>query len=499
MTAFLKKYRWEILLGFFIAAYILYFSLFTIKRLASLYAYYFDLGIMHQTVYNSYQAIVRGDWGRFLELTDPDGPLQIKRMAIHNDLLLALLSPLYFIHSGPETLLVIQTVVVAFGALAVYLLAKKVIKSKPYAFAMAFSYLIFSPLQRANIFDFHAVTLSVTFLLFMFYFSYVKKFFWSFVFFLLSLSTKEQVALTTCFFGVYYMVSLSSRSYGKNKINRSSREVKYGLLIIIVSTVWFIVSNWLIIPYFRQGQHFAMSYYSDIRQPFKLLSYIFHWDNAYYLFRLFLPVAFLPFFALDVFFISLPELAINFFSNNWFMRNINLHYVAVIIPFVFISAVFSTRRLINRFNKLTPVNIAVVIVALSLMGAYWFGPLPFSRDQDIYPWRWPKNEAFLIKEWQQKLSDDSLKISATDYLAANFTSYRRFYIFSNRYSLADYILLRVNDIRDHSDSANLLKVYENLKKDDNYQLIYKYYDFEVYEKIKIKSLKSKFKIFICCR
>lgn len=116
MLNFINKNKTIIILWFFIVVYIAYFSYFTILRLRTLYASYFDLGIMHQTVFNTYKAIAEKDISKILELTNPFNSLQIKRMAIHNDFLLALLSPFYFIYAGPQTLLVIQTIVLALGA-----------------------------------------------------------------------------------------------------------------------------------------------------------------------------------------------------------------------------------------------------------------------------------------------------------------------------------------------------------------------------------------------
>ena len=204
---FFNKYKIQILLWVFIIAYSVYFSWFSVLRYKTLYASYYDLGIMHQTVFNTYQSLKTGDWSKFLELTNPTGAEQIKRMAIHNDPLLALLAPLYFIYPGLDTLLVVQSIVLALGALAIFKIANFIFQKNRYAqflsLIFALSYLLYPPLQLANIFEFHAVTLATTLLLFMFYFWLVKKYWFSFIFFGLSLLAKEQVVLTTMMFGLY--------------------------------------------------------------------------------------------------------------------------------------------------------------------------------------------------------------------------------------------------------------------------------------------------------
>jgi len=152
-----------ILLLICISIYSLYFSLFTINRYQKFYAHYYDLGIMHHTVYNTYKAIETGDFSRILELTNPHNYSadQIKRMAIHNDMLLALFAPFYFIYDGPETLLILQSVGVALGALFVFGIVKVVFPEDKYqdwiGLIFAIAYLLYPPLQKGNSFEFHHI------------------------------------------------------------------------------------------------------------------------------------------------------------------------------------------------------------------------------------------------------------------------------------------------------------------------------------------------------
>ena len=165
-------------------------------------------------------------------------------MAIHNDILLAFMAPFYFIYSGPETLLVIQTIILALGAWAIFLIAKKVFekeKKESHRTGICDRISPLFPMQRANIFEFHAVTLATTTLLFMFYFWLVKRYRLSFLFFILSIFAKEQVALTTLFIGIYILY----------KNHHNSTNFRYSLLIIFASITWFAASMLIIIPYFR--------------------------------------------------------------------------------------------------------------------------------------------------------------------------------------------------------------------------------------------------------
>lgn len=317
----IAKHKSVILLWILIAAYIAYFSYFTILRYKTLYASYYDLGIMNQTVYNTYMAIKTKDPSRILELTDTDSSAQITRLAIHNDPLLASLSIFYFIYKSPETLLIIQSIVLGLGALAIYKIVEFIFNKSKYsnflALVFSFAYLLYSPMERANNFDFHAVVLATSFLLFMFYFFLKKKYGWSFLFFILSLLSKEEVGLTTTFFGIYALfseINLFPLSNLKNpriifrELLKDKRKLWFSLILITTSLAWFGLSVSFIVPYFRGGHHFALVYYGDfgdspiriiiglLVNPYSIWKYIWRFDTLTYFFNLLGPLGFCLFF-----------------------------------------------------------------------------------------------------------------------------------------------------------------------------------------------------------
>lgn len=489
---FIKKNWPEIVVWFLIIVYIVYFSFFTILRKNTLYASYFDLGIMNQTVYNTFQAIKTKDFSRFLEQTNPFGPDQIKRMAIHNDILLAIVSPLYFIYSGPETLLVVQAIVLGLGAWFIFKLTQIILEKNKYrkiiALVFALAYLFYVPMQRANQYEFHAVTLATTFLLAMFYYWLVKKPGLSLVFFILSILSKEQVALTTAFFGLYILYD----QY-KNKKQISF----FGITILLLSIGWFFYSMFWIIPYFRGEAHFALKYYGDfgesltkilwgiIRNPVNLSKYILRLDTLNYFWLLLGSVIFLPILAPLQFLICLPELGINLLSSSWSMKGIYFQYTAVITSFVFISAIYGFKNLTNllKKNKRLPLFMGGIIIIVTLLFSYFEGPLPLAKKQEVHPFKYPQREIKDTIFWADTLKNESYKISSTGQLAPFFTSRRYFYTFSDSYSLADYIVLRPNEIYNYPEKDQLIPIYQKLQKDKKFELIYKKDNFEVYKKI----------------
>lgn len=495
MKAFFKKHWAVLLLALFVLAYIGYFSYLTILRYHTLYANYFDLGIMHQTVYNTYRALLTGDFSRFLELTNPHGYDQVKRMAIHNDILLAFLAPFYFIYNGAETLLIIQSFVLGVGAFAVYGIAQNLFQKKKQkeiiGLVFSVSYLFFAPMQRANIFEFHAVTLATGLLLFMFYFYLKKKYFYSSLFFIASIFSKEEVALSTAFFGLYILF-VTLRNTKILKIEKR-REIIFGLFILLTSLIWFFLSMLVIIPIFRKEMSFALTYYSDfgdspvqvlfgiMRNPASIIKYLWQIDTARYLLFLLGPVAFLSVFAPLQLLIVFPEFAINLLSNNWNMRNIIYHYTSVITPFIFISAMYGFNHVLQVKRKMIIPGLIIVLLCAALF-SYFKSPLPYSLERDVHPFLWPQKESTDAHLWKGILADKKLKIMATGQIAPLFSSRRYVYLFSPRYDLADYIVLSLNEIYNYPEKDKLIPIYEKLSKDKAYARIYKNDNVEVFRK-----------------
>ena len=383
--------------------------------------------------------------------------------------------------------MIIQAIIVALGAIPIYLLCKLLLKSKFLGVVFSFAYLMYPPLQRANLFDFHAVKLATTLLLFMFYFFSIKKYWFSIIFFILSIFSKEQVPLTTGAFA--FLIGISAyRDSDRKKLFFSS-------IIFFVSVFWFIASIWLIIPYFRGGQHFALSRYKSLgdgpteiiknilTNPGIYIDSIFSINNLKYLFLLLSPIAFFTLFAPIYLLMALPEFMINFLSSFPQMKGIDNQYAVVIIPFIFISAIFGVKTIIK--NKILDIKkISVLIVISALLMSYYKGLLPYSKNSPLKLFSEQRPEIDSIRLWKNKLKDENISVSVSEALGPHFSQRKKIYRFSETYEYADYVLILGNNIyNDWLDKKKSIKDYEKLKIDKNYNIIYKDNDFEVYKKI----------------
>ncbi|MBI5127037.1 DUF2079 domain-containing protein [Candidatus Roizmanbacteria bacterium] len=449
-----------------IILFIISFSWFSIRRYQTLNSYYYDLGIMNQVVYNTSQ-------GRFLEMSNPDLKRNVSRLAIHFDPILAVFAPFYKIYPGPEVLLIGQAVILGLGAWIIYLLAEKKLKDKFTVLIFSLTYLLYFPVQRVVLFDFHGVALATTFLLASIYFQETKKWHWFFIFIFLSLLTKEHIGLVVFIYGIYLFII--------------KKEKKFGLITGFLGLGFFISTVYFIIPYFRGEAHFASNYFVDIK--LRLKSIIL--DGFPYVKSLILPNFYALFSPLTLL-ISLPEWAINILSINNNQRSVFFHYNSVIVPFVSYSSILGYRNFDNFVkNKKVKSLILILFILLTLKSAYLYNPIPyFVKNPVKYKELNPITKKSL-KIWIEKLKDDKIRVSTTPKLAPFFTS-RRFYhnfLFDSAYAsmgltdvdiietideyeTADYVIIYRPEIGNLDKISLPVKFYTRLKDDRNFQIVY---------------------------
>ncbi|PIV09515.1 hypothetical protein COS31_03850 [Candidatus Roizmanbacteria bacterium CG02_land_8_20_14_3_00_36_15] len=492
MKYIIKSYGIEVILGLLIVGYIILFSYLSIHRMLSLNSHYYDLGIMNQVVYNTSR-------GHFLEMTNQEFRQNMSRLAIHFDPILVLFTPFYWFYPNPAILLVGQTVILALGGLAIYLISEKLLKNKLMGLVFCLSFLFFFPVQRATLFDFHGVLLATSFFLWAYYFLLKKKDKLVILFILLSLLTKEHVGMIVFLFGIYIVLFYKNR--------------RLGLIIGLSGLVFFITSFFIIIPYFRQHSHFALQYFDDfgdtptkviiniIKKPGLVINYLTRTDTKNYLYRLIYPYFPFFFFSPLVFLISLPELAINILSSNPNMRSIYFHYNSLIVPFLVLSAVNGAAR-IKKYRW------SIVILALFIYMSYVsirrYNPLPLKLMKE--PYRLDKldqKKLFIIYRWKNILAGDKYKVATTPKLAPFFTSRRYYYNFLydpayisakvptanilsriNKYQQADYVIINKDEIGS-LDKDNLPVVfYKHLLTNKSFKKVFEEKEgIEVYKKL----------------
>ncbi len=143
--------------------YTLIFSYVTILRYYAFEATGWDLGIFMQVLWNTVHG--RPFFYTYELSVVPSGNF----LALHFSPILLLVAPFYALFPRAETLLILQSSALGFGAIPLYLLAKKVLNQRLIALTLASVYLLYPPLQGINWFDFHPEAFLVPLLLLTYY------------------------------------------------------------------------------------------------------------------------------------------------------------------------------------------------------------------------------------------------------------------------------------------------------------------------------------------
>jgi uncharacterized membrane protein len=314
---------------------------------------------MDQAVWNTYQ-------GRPLEFTNWPGGTN--RLAAHVEPILLLVAQAYRIYSSPLTLLVLQSVVIALGAIPAFWLARDVLKNSLAAAVFAFSYLLSPALEIANLSDFHAVAFSSAFLLFAFTFAYRRQYLGFFVFAILAMSTKEQVPLSVMVLSGY--------------IALVQRRPRVGITGFVLAAVWLAVAFGVVIPHFNPaGASPYLSRYDQLgkspgeialtllRDPPGVVALLSEEAKVHYVQNILSPTLYLALLSPLTLAMAAPDLGINLLSNFTEMYAGRAHYGSVIVPFVTVSAILGAGRVrwvLDRWHTRAG-DIAAGVIAVAVL------------------------------------------------------------------------------------------------------------------------------------
>ncbi len=458
-----------------VAVYTLYFSWLTISRHQSLFSGRYDLGNMEQTVWNTSQ-------GRIFAMTNPGTSEFCSRLAFHADFLLVLVVPIYKIFPFTETLLVLQALLVALGAVPVFLIAKHIFCTLRDLIPLFFSilYLLSPIMQRANIYEFHSEVPGTTFLLFTFYFLLInrKKMFLSFFF--LSLISKETVSLVLaaiCFWGII-----------KNK----NRALCFGLFAFCL--FYFIVFVKFIIPANNAslGRHFALRQFSDGNEnlsqviknyagnPRQIIEAISKNKGGEYFLNTIYSTGGLAIFSPLAFLFSLPPMLINMIAKGDEFRSFNFQYSATAVCGLIISSIYGLQFLLRKVKKIIIFPLVSIILLYHL---YHFSPLPLigsSPYLDFLKYQYPA--AGKINYWSSRIPSEK-SVSATNNAGSHFAKRKNLFVFPSKIDKADYIIIAARSWHEPANRKEQSIIISKLRENINYKLLDTGEDFWLFEKV----------------
>lgn len=354
-----------------IAAHILCFGYLSFLKYRSFDYQDFDLAVHSQALWN----ILHGSIHSSI--------LGIDFLGNHASFILFLIAPVYFLFKSPLALLFLQSVSLGIAAYPIYLIAKKEL-NRNIGLVVVFIYLFYPAMGYVNLFEFHPTVFAVPFLVFMYYYFEKKDFKMFVIFMCLSLICQENISLIITLFGIYALFI--------------KKGAKWAFTPFLAGIIWFYIMIFKIMPYFNKDTIHFTSIYKHmgnsvaellgfvILHPIKIINIMFSWEKIAYLFKVFLPVSFLPLFDLRIFITTLVFMQ-HLLSSRSSEYSIYYHYTTEIIPFIFISAIYGIKRILNsRFLKNSKAKLIFIlgILMTSVISNVCLGPqsrlAAYSRD-----------------------------------------------------------------------------------------------------------------------
>ncbi len=448
--------------GFFIA--------FVVSRQDAFFTAAEDMGNMDQAVWSIIHGqILHQTICNAVTDTNCFSAVGFSRFAIHFEPMLIPVSLFYFIWSGPKTLLVLQTLIVASGAFPAFWLARLRLRNELAAVAIALIYLLYPAQQQATIFEFHAVTLTASLLLFTLYFMYTRQTVWLFIFAILSMACKEEIPLVIVFFGLWSIVF--------------QQRWRSGLGLVLLAIGWIGVTLWAYRHFSPTGHPLLASRYAYLGNgpveivrnillhPKSFISqHVLEQSHRKYLSILLAPIGYLPLLAPWILVLAVPSLAINLFSSDPNQYLGVFHYSAEIVPILIFATIeaivviiWACQFTVNHIRVQTeqqqnqaveqpltssrslnywlrPVML-IVLIGFVLFNVVRedipYGSLPFSR---AFSWPQVTNHVRLAQRFINMIPT-SASVSAQSNLVPHISERKSIYLFPYQDDSADYIFL----------------------------------------------------------
>jgi uncharacterized membrane protein len=381
--------------------------------------------------------------------------------------------PFYALRPGAETLLIIQSLVLGFSALPLFLFARTRL-SQGLAALLSIGYLLFAPLHGPNFYGFHWLPLAI-FFHFWLYFALATRRTWLAIAMVLVLfSIREDIALGLSVLGAFLCLT--------------GERVRFGLVLALASVVWFVINKFVImrsagswwfeniyIELFADGKAGYGSVLKTIlSNPTYTLTTLAREPNLVYLFQLLAPLAFLPVRKLVLVALLLPGFFFTLLTTNyWPTTSIAFQYTTHWIPYLFLATTLSLWLMGREPDGKIKRRAAVIALVLALTShSYNFGAI-LQRQSFVggfssinfqsTPDSAKRYEALmqLVRRIPREAS-----VAATEYLNPHVSARVEAYTFRYDMPVVDYILVSKLEV-----SGETSRLLTSLLKKAEYGLV----------------------------
>ena len=285
-------------------------------------------------------------------------------IGVHFSPILFSLIPFYALLPGPHILLIAQSVLLALGAVPIYLCARELL-GKGSGCIVAVLYLIYPPLHGVNLYDFHEVAFLPMLLGFALWGLISGRRNLMLIFGLLSLCVKEDVSL------IVFMIGLVGlyQTRGESVKHRWHFFVLMGMAVLSFIVFFLVIQPFFIPSASSIGSGFLNQYINPVATATQHSSY-----RIDYVLQTFGPLLFIPLAAPEIILIGIPSFVEILFSGSVYY-SVYFHYSALIIPVIFFATIISLTRIRswdekNKKRLYLPILCLMLISSLICMGMY---------------------------------------------------------------------------------------------------------------------------------
>ena len=361
------------------AAYAIYFSRLTVEMHRGYGMPGFDFGIPDQGVWllSRFKAPFVTIMGRDL-------------FADHTSFIMLLLVPVYWVYPHAAVLLVVQSGLLALGAVPVYLLARDRLHSPGLATVLAGAFLLHPALQWGNLEQFHTECFLVPLIGAAIYAAVTWRPWLLLVSVGLCLLVKEDVAFLIVPLGIWVAVRRSPR---------------LGVRLALVGVVASLVAIHLVmrdlfgvrelhanrLPF--GGLHkFATAI---VRTPGKVADYLWSDRRPFYAWQMVFPSALAFVRSVEVAAIGLLVLGVNLISDFGYQHQIRYHYSMPLVPVIALGTVFAIGALRSAWHRRMVVG---AVAVCSVWACFLWGAIPAFSVNKVPHWK-PSNP--LVQDIEQ--------------------------------------------------------------------------------------------------
>lgn len=266
----------------------------------------------------------------------------------HIEPIFLLLSLPYRVFPHIKLLFFLRALFIAASAIPIYLLVKNHDRSTLRAFLIAITYLLYFPIHYLSLTGLKMLPFCIPFLFFSFYYFDKKNFKLFLTSLLFALMTHELICFSAIMFGLYAL-------YQK-------RECRWILTPLLIGIIYYILCFYIFIPFVAQPNYSPFDHgigatdslwkmlWHIITHPLDAVSMFYQKTRLTYVLKLFSPLLFVSFFSPTILLIGLPFILQIFLSSD-LVSNPKAHWLATLVPWIYLSAIFSFFKLRSYIFK----------------------------------------------------------------------------------------------------------------------------------------------------